>query len=720
MRYLLALALLTCWLRGISPGNELTTRYPLETEFRNLCTGVPVLVSVFDDQDRPVESAQVVAFSEDWGVRLPVTGGPFAYTGKDGTASLMLFEGQWWIFAGFGRTFAALHPGKAGFLGKRIVLDSDSATVVLKPSGFLDVVLPSDAHEVFAMEESCSPLVAMPFCGASYEKKLRVHSTDGLQQRLLFVRHPGNDPGFLLTSPPVGASQSLQMSLQDEKLGRMVFDIQDNNDPGGAMVVGIGYPTADVDQGWQITYFPVRGTQEVFVSPGIVDYYLVYFGSDGSGYWFNRKSASIGGGQRVDVRGGGSLKARVLASAGAESQYGINFLLDAQDSFGNILDFYRLAAGAVSVVKIRLLDEASAPIYSTDWEHSSDWLHLRIPLLQVPVERLHYVVDWDLGMFGSNTLSGPLLVPGTSYGFQHIGSAHFDGYFPFGFTQRAVQVLERLEAAYSFMAECTSHTPSYRLNVYVPSDPTSAGVAGGDSIWIWMDGFLWWNPDDPVNNWEAMLLHELGHQMEAFSYHNGVPITGTRNEALASVLAAEALDSTGDANKAQSYRRGECQWFLQHVEGVFPDTSPYYELLINRFLLHIYLPKLFGHSVHSRFFRDWIDGWRALADFSEADAFVTLYSFHCRTNLADAFQAIGYATTADKVYEGINRLEQVLAVDVTGDGKVDYKDLDAMSEQWLETIPPETTLSADLNTDKKVDLKDFGTLANSWLEGNSN
>jgi len=88
MRYLLALALLTCWLQGISGGNELTSRYPLETEFGKLCTVIPVLVSVLDDKDQPVKSAQVLAVSDDWGVRLPVTGDPFAYTDEKGTERL--------------------------------------------------------------------------------------------------------------------------------------------------------------------------------------------------------------------------------------------------------------------------------------------------------------------------------------------------------------------------------------------------------------------------------------------------------------------------------------------------------------------------------------------------------------------------------------------------------------------------------------------------------
>jgi hypothetical protein len=56
------------------------------------------------------------------------------------------------------------------------------------------------------------------------------------------------------------------------------------------------------------------------------------------------------------------------------------------------------------------------------------------------------------------------------------------------------------------------------------------------------------------------------------------------------------------------------------------------------------------------------------------------------------------------------------AADINSDCKVDYPDLDVMANQWLRTIPPETTLSADLNTDNNVNMKDYAALAASWLE----
>ena len=304
-------------------------------------------------------------------------------------------------------------------------------------------------------------------------------------------------------------------------------------------------------------------------------------------------------------------------------------------------------------MNVSLSDEASTPVFSGN---AGDSLHLRIELGDLhgaQPESLRYEVDWDLGVFGRSILSGPLFTPETAYGFEHLASDHVAGYFPFGFTQQAVQVLKRLEAAYSFMTEYANHTLSYRLHVYLPWDPGGSGWAGGDSIWLWMGGLLHWNPDDPVNIWEPCLFHELGHHMLS-------SISGSRNEALASVLAFEACDSIGDVNRARWNRIRECQGFLQHVEGTFPDTSPDYEYAMNRFLLHIYLPAVSGHSIHSAFFKDWIESRQALADFSEADAFVTLYSFHSQMNLADAFQAIGYTTTADTVHEGLNRLEKLL------------------------------------------------------------
>jgi hypothetical protein len=657
----LALAILLCCLPLASCGNEIQDRYPVETGFGKLCAGVQVQVSVLDGKEHPVKSAQVLAVSEDWGVRLPVTGGPFAYTDERGTAKLTLFQGRWLVLAAY-----AAAPGEGGFLGKHVVLGSDPLTVSLKPDSFVDVDLPADAQRVFAMEASCVPFAAMPSCGVSSAGRLRLHSTNGLQQRLLFIRYPGDGPGFLLLSPPVGSGESLQMSLQDEELGRMVFDIQDNNDPDGTMVVGIGYPTADMDQGTQITHFKAKGIQELLVTPGVVDYYLAYFRPGGCGYWFKRKSVTLGVGQRIDVRGGGPLHTSVLASKGRESQNAINLLLDARDSFGNVLDYYSLGSRSEPVVGIHLFDEVSTPASSTSC-YSYDALRLRIPLPQAPLESLRYEVDWDLGVFGSKTLSGPLFTPETAYGFDHLVSIHFDGYFPFGYGEQGSQVLARLEGAYAFMADYVGCAPQDQVNIYVPLYPDGGvGQSSGNDVFIWMDGFLCWNPGDPVNSWEGILFHELGHHMEVIYSCNSAPINGSRNEALASVLSAQSLDSLGDAGKASLLRTRECQWFLQHVEGTFPDSSPDYELFINRFLLHIYLPKVFGQNIHSSFFKDWIESWRALADFSEADAFVTLYSLHCRKNLADAFRAIGYTTTADRVYEGLNRLENLLPVGIGG------------------------------------------------------
>jgi hypothetical protein len=53
------------------------------------------------------------------------------------------------------------------------------------------------------------------------------------------------------------------------------------------------------------------------------------------------------------------------------------------------------------------------------------------------------------------------------------------------------------------------------------------------------------------------------------------------------------------------------------------------------------------------------------------------------------------------------------AKDLTGDCMMDYRDIEMMAEQWLDTAPPE--LSADLNADNQVDLKDFAALAQDWL-----
>ncbi len=57
------------------------------------------------------------------------------------------------------------------------------------------------------------------------------------------------------------------------------------------------------------------------------------------------------------------------------------------------------------------------------------------------------------------------------------------------------------------------------------------------------------------------------------------------------------------------------------------------------------------------------------------------------------------------------RSEELAAVDLSNNCIVDFADVQAMSDAWLQTGQN----TADVYEDSIVDLKDFGVLANSWL-----
>lgn len=52
--------------------------------------------------------------------------------------------------------------------------------------------------------------------------------------------------------------------------------------------------------------------------------------------------------------------------------------------------------------------------------------------------------------------------------------------------------------------------------------------------------------------------------------------------------------------------------------------------------------------------------------------------------------------------------------DLTGDGRVDFLDLERFTGDWLGS---ETGLAGDLNGDGRVDFNDFALLARDWVPG---
>ena len=58
--------------------------------------------------------------------------------------------------------------------------------------------------------------------------------------------------------------------------------------------------------------------------------------------------------------------------------------------------------------------------------------------------------------------------------------------------------------------------------------------------------------------------------------------------------------------------------------------------------------------------------------------------------------------------------DNAVAGDITGEGKVDFYDIQALAGQWLK---PPGVPSADINGDNFVDFKDFALLAENWMEG---
>lgn len=105
-----------------------------------------------------------------------------------------------------------------------------------------------------------------------------------------------------------------------------------------------------------------------------------------------------------------------------------------------------------------------------------------------------------MGPFGRHRLEGKLIDDSTRLSWANVKTAHFDAFFPRDLADRGAEVVGRLEPAYDFMGDYVGTPLEKKLRLGTPVHPPTAGQAGGDQILIWLDGFLWWNPQDQINN----------------------------------------------------------------------------------------------------------------------------------------------------------------------------------------------------------------------------
>ena len=619
--------------------------------FQNL---VHVAVTVRDAARRPVKGAQVIAYSEDWGVTCPVVDGPFAVADETGTASIVLFPGRWSFFAGCGREYASANRGEGLFLGVVNRTISIDTVLGLQPTGAVDVYLPGDANEVFAMEDRHIPLVAMPFCGASGDGALRLHTTEGCSMKLLMVAFPANRIGFVVTSPTVRSGQEVNLTESIPKLPTLQIHAYDHLGGPGSANIGIGVPSMDLTQGYQITFFSIDKAAVLYLSPETMSYYLQYC-ADGSFFSFLSNCLRVEHGRTYKESFGGPLSVGIRASNDVASQNGTCIWFHATDQFGHILKNYRLQGGRVPVMVVRLLDPSGEVVFSKDWRHEADVLQMRTDK-PFGAAGETYDVAWDLGVFGNHKLSGKLICDETRYGWGEAHTDHMDMQYPLNYRDKATEAITRLETAFNHLSDFTGQRDRRKIKVYIPACPTSAGVAGGDSIWAWLDGFIAWSPEGSMHIWEPVLYHELGHLMEEYAAKARAPLTGWRNETMATVLGFEALRKVSGETTARYHKAVEWRWFGQLIYGKLSRSSEDFQNVAPRFVMHSYLPVQYGDDIHRRFFRNWVAIRSVLRDYTEDQAFVTAYSALAARNLAPVFRFVGYDVTTDDVNNGLQLL----------------------------------------------------------------
>ena len=625
--------------------------FPVHDQFFPL---VQVTVRVQDEHAAPVEGAEVVAYSDYWRLSLPAEPS-FAIADARGEVGLVLPAGRWRFFAGSGRRYASQHPGHACFFSTDPIRIEENKDVLLRATRSSVVTLKGVgrktfvANEVYAMAPECIPGVSMPFCGQSgREGGLTLHTTEDQACRLLVVSWPAAGKGYVLLSEPLPSWRRLVIQARPEELGRLRLEARDHQGNLGSGTIHLVLPTIDLQRYWQWPCFGFRQA-DIYVSPVFLAYFY-RLDTGGCHYWFRYRSLQVEAGEEYRDGVGGPLTVGLKTSNDRQSQDATNIWFRAEDTYGNLLRFYNVNSQKSSALDIVFKQRDGQVVHREAWENSND-LCYRQPKTYPFGDQLDYAIEWDLGAYGLSRLQGKLLDAKTRFGWETIKSEHFNLSVALGSRQKGTQLIQRLEDTRAFMAAYTGSDPG-RLNVHLPILPAAAGQAGGDTILVFMGGFLGWSPAEPVRGWERFLLHELGHHMIGRPH-----IGGWRNESLASLLAFEAIAESAGTPTGDLWKNTEAKPFLKQFAATVPSCSPQAPGA-ERFLMHIYLPRKCGQDIHKEFFQCWPSCREHLQDFSEAEAFAAVYSFLGGRNLAPLFHRPGEPVSTDRVAQALAVLRE--------------------------------------------------------------
>jgi hypothetical protein len=628
---------------------------------------VTVSVIVKDSLGFSVASAEVEAFSEDWGIRSPGTRDQqtFWTTDAAGNVSMIIPSGLWSFFAFSQPNYANAHGGRGFFVCSLNVTINANATITLSPSRTI-TVYPKDTSgnpidvEAKAMEANHTPIIPTEILANSAGGALTIDVTDGYAYDLMLVRrpYPGAD-GYYFTLKGIPAGFSGPESFQKSQLAQITFNAYDAHNVPTSGSVEVRQPEYDLKPE-AVVGFDVSGSTTLYFTPGAIQFDYRFATTNWNLYllennWFN---LTAGTNQTINFGGSFSEELQVIpeASTGAGGSPQFNPMtqiwLKISDSYGHILNTMGTPTGAPTSSLTLFQNGATIFNSSIPQRPGMDPFATKINTEYQASNSPTFSVNSDLGPFGQFKFNGTLISDATMYDVLNITTKHFNAVVPAGFPDPTNRTLSYMDKLYE----------TYQDMLGAPIDGQiqyEVDLTGGGFWWenlpvpakLLLEMEFNTDPLSPASLFTAS--HEFGHTRTLRSPTViGMSVFG---ESIPSLLAIEGI-SRIYGPKMWLYLSGLHDSFFYDLRNNNVPSGDTVET--SQFVL-AYIERTFGWSVHKQVIAGWSGAFatsvQKLEDngFTQFETLATLYSYVAKSNLGWLFDEAGLGVTEARVSQGL-------------------------------------------------------------------
>jgi hypothetical protein len=611
---------------------------------------VKVTLLVKNVEGTPINNAQVKAFSEDWGFRVPNF--QFNQTDANGTITFSLPIGNWSFFAWGGWDFVNSNRGQGYFVVLRYVAVNSDIQLTLQPSSFISISFfglegQPLLGDVRILDSNHIPIVQSPIAGRTDENgKITMKVTSGIYYDLLFSSQNAT-VGYGVLQNGIGSGSNITFQATNDSLSHIILNVFDKNFASGHGWFSVNYDCFNVGEntGLAPVNFEANRKLDFYSTASLITIApCLTYGS--WCYRFIPYDYNLTAGSTYEISFGGALSPKLWVQE-EQTQVWISIC----DSFGNLLDWF-WNDGIPNEIPITLTRNGTQ-IYTGAIDSFFDFLGMSYDATNSP----EYRIDLDMGPYGTYNLTGTLLSNYTLLPIRTIHTEHLDVEVP----DVGGQVAQRFDMMSACLEEMYQ-AESSALEEYLPHRTIIAfqidiicGQAWSNHVGMAIGFPLGSSYATIPSTFIGVASHELGHvfQLSPPVSPPGYYIDPWFGEPYGTLIGNVAMEKIlGD--RLAFFDRGSHDYFYYYLKTGRLNN----QLIENIQFVLYYIESEYGLQVPKRFNQLWtsdtaVKNLLTSKGFSTNETIVTLLSYASGDDLGWIFNLAGLNISEERVAQGL-------------------------------------------------------------------